>query len=315
VFVAKRLKSFDKCANGVLRCIQEKPGDQACLSKATILCNDEMRGRRFSLESDFRTAIADKCEDAALTPADLFDADGIGYGALAEECAALLGSPVADASDIAECVLAQHECNTERIFDVQEPRAAELIARVRALGANFDEPACLADHGMAGGAADTKTGKAIDKCEAQVKAVASKFVIAKLRGLERCVDALFTCVVTKPGDGTCITKAENLCDKELAKIDDAGLKLPRTINGRCVDVDFAALLAPTGANFEALAGECASVGVPSLNSLTAYETCLFRQQICRSEELLRFEAPRSEELLGTLSPPAALHSGFCPTPD
>jgi len=65
------------------------------------------------------------------------------------------------------------------------------------------------------------------------------------------------------------------------------------------------------ARWNALAPTCSDLGVSPLDSLTAYETCLFRQQSCEAEELLRFEAPRAEELLSQLSPPVALHSDFC----
>ncbi|MBI3768806.1 MAG: hypothetical protein HY271_09985 [Deltaproteobacteria bacterium] len=313
--MAKRLKSFDKCANGVLRCMQEKPGNPTCLPKATIVCSDEMIGKIASLEAAFRSAIAGTCEAAALTAADLLDADGLGFEALAPECVANFGSTLIDVDAITECVLDQHECETERLFAAQEPRAGEMLDLVRSLGARFDLPACLSDHGAAGGAGDVRTGKLIDKCEAQVKTAASKFIVAKLGGLEHCVDALFTCRVTQPGDVSCIAKAQSTCTKELAKIDTAGGKFPAAVDNRCAGaIDFATLRAATGTNLDALATQCASVGVPTLDALGSYATCLFRQHSCRGEELMRFEAPRVEELLGLLSPPVALRSDFCPAP-
>jgi hypothetical protein len=315
IFVAKRLKSVDKCANGVLRCMQEKPSTSTCLPKATIVCSDEMIGKLASLEADFRTAIAGKCEAVPLTAADLLGADGLGFEALGQECVATVGTTLVDVDTITECVLNQHECETERLFEVQEPRAGEMLDLVRSLGARFDLPTCLSDHGAAGGAGDVRTGKLIDKCEAQVKTATSKFIVAKLSGLEHCVNALFTCRVTQPADVSCIAKAQNTCTKDLAKIDTAASKLPAAIGNRCAGaIDFATLRAATGANLDALATECASVGVPTLDELASYATCLFRQHSCRGEELMRFESPRVEELLGLLSPPVALRSDFCPAP-
>jgi hypothetical protein len=248
--------------------------------------------------------------------ADLLDPDALGFDALAGECAAELGTPLADVATIGECVLAQHECEAERLFEVQEPRAGEMLDLVRGLGARFDAPACLTDHGAASGAGDLKTAKAVDKCAAQIKTAGTKFLIAKLRGLERCVDAVFTCVVAKPGDAACATKANATCTKELAKIAVEAEKVGPSIDNKCAAaiIPFAVLSDPTGANLQALAATCADYAVPALDTLPAFKTCIVRQHSCRAEELVRFEAPRAEELLGVLSPPAALHSPFCPAP-
>ncbi len=313
VYTAKRLKSLDKCANGVLKCVQEKPGDSKCLDSATIACSGEMIGKRGSLEADFRDALASKCEDEGLTVADLLDPDTLGFDGIASECAAILGSSVASIGDIADCVLAQHECTAERIFGAEEPRAGELLTLVRNRGASFDAPPCLADFGAAG-AVDAPLNKAVDKCEGQIKSAGSKFAIAKLRSLERCIDALLSCDVVKPGDSSCLAKASSTCSRELAKIETEAAKMGPSIDKRCSadSLAFGVLAGTDGANLDALTPTCADLGVSPLDSLAAYETCLFRQHSCEAEELLRFEAPRSEELLSQLSPPVPLHSNFCP---
>src|SRR6185369_5008721 len=313
VFVAKRLKSFDKCANGVLKCLQEKPGEDTCLDKATINCSGEMIGTRGVLETTFRNAVADKCEDdTGLTVADLLDPNGLGFDGVASECEAILGAPIASIDDVASCILGQHECTAERMFEAQEPRVGELLTIVRNRGANFAAPACINDHGSAGNA-DAPFNKAVDKCESQIKTTASKFVVAKLRSLERCVDGLFSCDVVKPGDDACVTKAAAICSKELAKIDNEAAKIGPSVEKRCDanSLPFVVLAGADGANLGVLAPTCSDLGVSPLDSLAAYETCLFRQQSCEAEELLRFEAPRAEELLSQLSPPVALHSDFC----
>jgi hypothetical protein len=316
-FTSKRLKSLDKCVNGVLRCVQEKPGDEGCLTKATVVCSGEMIGTLGTLEDKFRSTVADKCESPFLTVADLLNPDGLGFDAVAAECASQFGTPLVDTAAIADCVLAQHECATEQMFAVQEPRAGELLTLVRNRGANFDAPACIDDHGAAGGGPDPKTvNKVVVKCEAQIKKAGTKFAAAKLRALESCVDAVFTCVVTKPGDDACFTKANATCDKELAKIGVEAGKMTAAIDKRCgaEAINYGILRAATGANLDALATECATFGVTPLESLADYEECIFRQHSCRTEEMLRFEAPRAEELLGLLTPPEELHSEFCPAP-
>jgi hypothetical protein len=156
----------------------------------------------------------------------------------------------------------------------------------------------------------------VDKGEAQLKQTATKFVVAKVRDLTSCASAILTCDLTKPGDASCLAKASSACAKNLAKIDDAASKVSPAVDKRCDGgaINFDALRAPTGANLDALAAQCAAFGVPALNSIADYDTCLLRQHTCSGEELARFEIARVEELLGLISPPVALHSPFCPTP-
>ncbi|HEY2389122.1 MAG TPA: hypothetical protein VGK30_19385 [Candidatus Binatia bacterium] len=315
VFMAKRLKSLDKCANGVLRCVQEKATDATCLPKATVTCNDELIGTLASLQSDFQDAVASKCEDVGLTIADLLDTDTLGFANVQNECATL-GSPLAGIADVSACILAQHECTAEQLFELQEPRAGEMIDRVRAQGGTFAPLTCLTDHGPAGATADPKTlGKAVDKCEAQAKASGTKFLVAQLRALTTCAASVLTCDLTQPGDSTCLAKASSSCTKGLAKIDTEADKVGPAVDKRCgaAAINFDALRAATGANLVALAEECAGLGVPAINSIADYETCLIRQHTCNGEDLTRFEVPRAEELLGAITPPATLHSPFCPS--
>jgi len=315
VFMAKRLKSLDKCANGVLHCVQEKASDPSCMPKAIVTCNDEMIGTLAALQSAFDDGIAGKCEGVGLTIADVLDPDQLGFAGVQAECANL-GSPLNDIGAVSVCILAQHECEAEQVFEVQEPRAGEMLDLVRTQGGTFPAPTCLVDHGPAGATSDPKTlGKAVDKCEAKMKAAGTKFLLAKLGGLTTCAAGVLTCDLTKPGDAGCLSKASSACTKGLAKIDDEADKVGPAIDKRCgaAAINFDALRAPTGANLDALAPECATFGVPAINSIADYETCLIRQHICHGEELTRFEVPRAEELLGLITPPAALHSAFCPS--
>jgi hypothetical protein len=276
------------------------------------VCSDEMIGKLESLANGFRSKIADKCQVAALTVADLLDADGLDFDALKDECSSRFGTTLTTVDDVAQCVLRQQDCEAVQLFQAQQPRAGEMLDLLRnEHSAAFDLPACLTDFGAAGGL--PSNGNLVDRCEARAKSAGAKFAAAKLKGLEHCVDALFTCQVTQPGDPTCHTKAQTACTKDLAKIAAAAAKITAAIVDHC-SVGFDTLSAPTGLNLGALTSECASVGVSPLDSIGAWETCLAHQDACRGEELLRFQAPRAEELLGTLSPPVALHSDFCPAP-
>ncbi len=312
VYVTKRLKSLDKCVNGVVRCVQEKPGDPTCLNKATVACSDEMIGKLESLENALRSKIADKCQATTLTVADLLDPDGLNYDALKDECSTRFQKTLKTLEDVTECVLSQHDCEAVQLFQAQQPRAGEMLDLLRnEHAATFALPACLTDFGAAGGVASS--GNLVDRCEARAKSAGAKLIAAKLKGLEHCVDALFTCQVTQPGAAACHTKAQTACTKDLAKIAAAAAKLTGAIVEHC-SVSFDTLSAATGLNLGAIASQCASVGVSPLDSVGAWETCVGGVHACGGEELLRFQAPRAQELLGTLSPPVALHSDFCPAP-
>jgi hypothetical protein len=316
-FKAKRLKSLDKCANGVLHCIQEKASDPTCLPKATVTCSGELIGTFASLQADFQDAVSSKCEGVGLTIVDLLDTDTLGFGNVQGACATL-GSPLTDIAAVSACVLAQHECGAEQLFELQEPRAGEMIDLVRAQGGTFAPLTCLTDHGPGGATADPKTlGKAVEKCEAQMKASGTKFLVAQLKALTTCAAGVLTCDVTQQGDSGCLAKASSSCTKGLAKVGTEAGKVGPAIDKRCgaSAINFDALRAPTGANLDALAGECAALGVPAINSIADYETCLIRQHTCHGEDLTLFEVPRAEELLGAITPPATLHSPFCPSAD
>jgi hypothetical protein len=123
-----------------------------------------------------------------------------------------------------------------------------------------------------------------------------------------------TCNLTKPGDAGCLAKANATCTTKLGKVALDAAKVAPAVDKRCGAraIDFDPLRQPTGANLDALASLCADYGVSALDSIAAFETCLVRQHTCRAEELGRFEIPRAGDLLGMLSPPASLHSDFCP---
>src|SRR6185295_14549215 len=117
--------------------------------------------------------------------------EGLGFAELEGTCGTLT-----DLGDLEDCVVAQHECRTEQVFETQAPRAGELLRRA---GVSLGSASCLSDHGDAGAAGDPRTvGKAVDKCQEGIKKAGEKFAAGKLRSLAKCVDALFTCVQTKP---------------------------------------------------------------------------------------------------------------------
>ncbi len=314
-FVAKKLASLDACANGVLDCIQTEPGNAACLQSASANCVEELN-KIATQEAKLAARIAAKC-GPPLSLDDLLAGNGLGYANVAAECGSEFGTPLDSIDAIGACVALQHECEVERIFAVQEPRARELLTL--ALDQTTLSPTsntCLPDYDGAGEhVGSVAVGKAIAKCEAAIKVAGTKFVRAKLRRLEKCVDSVFTCIQTKPNDDGCLQKADVTCAKQFEMLDAAAEKIAPAIDKKCAadKIDYDTLRAADAANLDALAVECALYGVASLATLDDFELCVLRQHECRVEELMRFQAPRIDELLGIVG--RQFRSAFCSDPD
>jgi hypothetical protein len=123
-----------------------------------------------------------------------------------------------------------------------------------------------------------------------------------------CMDALFTCVQLKPNDARCLAKARARCDggasaasgPQASAVEERALA--SAVGARCNEsvIAYASLRAARAANLDALAGACAAVGVPALDTLADYQQCLLRAEACRVEGVLRVQAPRIAELLGVV---------------
>jgi hypothetical protein len=170
--------------------------------------------------------------------------------------------------------------------------------------------------GTGDGLGDPKgTGKAVARCARTLGRSGSAFVSARTRRLSACVERILACLQPPAADlAGCFAKAADACDVGFGKIADQEAKLAAALARKCsADViSFAVLRASNAANLEALADECAAHGVASLAALDDYGECLRRHHTCRSEEMLRFAAPRAEELLRLIG--RTLHSSFCPSP-
>jgi hypothetical protein len=192
---------------------------------------------------------------------------------------------------------------------MQMPRAGELLARV-ALEDVTD--GCLPPGDMRDPPArDTvENGKLLVRCTKKMEKAATTFVRKHQVDLASCLQAVFTCVQTKPGSTPCMTKAGQTC----AKAFDASAKHADQLRARlapgCEGVEFGRLAAATGANLVALRDECEDLGVLALATPADYAECLLRQHACAAEELVRFEAPRGERLVEEVG--RSLGSPFCP---
>ena len=113
---------------------------------------------------------------------------------------------------------------------------------------------CLVDHAGDGeGVGDVVQGKAIQACAAAITKTATGFIVKKLASLTKCVDKVFACIQTKPGDAPCLTKADAACGKEAAKIAAERAKVGPAIDKKCGGIDFNVnLRPPRAANLDAL---------------------------------------------------------------
>ena len=303
-FVRKKLQSLDKCVNGVSKCLQTKaddPGRQKCMVAAGQKCAGS--GGAFATitaeAAKLVASIRKACEVKGLSPADLRSTDGLGFDAVKSEC----GS-VATVAEIADCVAAQHACRAEQLFEVEAPRARELVEEsAAAAGLAVPPLPCLHHLGDGGNLGKPKgAGKLVVQCESTIAKAGRKFVATKVKSLEKCVDAAFACIQTKAGAErqTCLSgKAAATCAKELGKIAAATRELAPTVDTKCLpDAAFyATALGPlNGANLTAPTVECAGVDADPA-SYAGYKVCLAAQHEARVDELLRLEVPRADELL------------------
>jgi hypothetical protein len=160
---------------------------------------------------------------------------------------------------------------------------------------------------------DPVQGKVLQACTAAITKAATGFIAKKLSSLTKCVDKVFACIQTKPGDAGCLTKADQACAKEAAKIAAARAKVAPAIDKKCGGIDFTVnLLPPQAANLAALVATLP--GSNTLASLASYQNALRLRHECAAEDLLRAIAPRAEALLDAYAPGLGLPSAGCSVP-
>jgi hypothetical protein len=325
-FVKKKLQGLAKCAHGVLKCLQTKddtdPKQLSCVAKAGQKCAGA-RASEFTKiaaeEAKLVAGVRKVCEVEGFSVENVRSADGLGFDTLAGDCAS-----VATVADIADCLAAQHECRVERMFEVEEPRARELIEQA-VVAAGLPTPPSLTCLDPLGGSGsrEKRIGKLVVQCAATIKKAAANFASKKLRSLAKCVDAVSVCVQTKAGteQQACLAeKAGPTCAKEFGKILAEAAKVGTAVDKKCLpdpvafpDFYDTVLSAPDGANLAAPIAECTLVGADPA-TYAGYKDCLVDQHEAHVDEVMRFEAPRADELLARVG--CQLESLTCglPTP-
>jgi hypothetical protein len=303
------LSNLSACVDDLLRCVHVKLGDQRCLDRTRTKCTSKL-AKVAAEQNRFATASTRAC--AALAFADLMAPEGLGYDALASECEAEFAVALDDRTAIPSCVLAKYANEVTHLIAILQPRAGELMDVVGVPVPPDLEIQSFGGNGLSFN--DVATGRAIVACSAAIERRGERLATAHLRRLLKCVDRVFTCVQSKPTDPGCLARAAGVCEAELGAIGGAETTPDRRVAAKCGEtvLPFAQLLAATGAHVEALAAQCAVVGVPSLDSIADYERCVVRQQRCSVEELVRFTAPRADELLRFLIQ-HPLRSDLCPS--
>ena len=173
-------------------------------------------------------------------------------------------------------------------------RAGEML---RLAEVNLGSEQCLADFGAAGDRVDDqKLAKALQRCQSGVTKSGKVLAIAQLKALTTCGAEIFECAQTKPDDAACLTKADKLCEKQLAKFESEERELDSALDKACGSIEFSTLRAIDAMALSVLANRCAEVDVTSLLTLNDYRQCLIRTHACETEALAARAMPRIAEL-------------------
>ena len=301
-FALAKLKQLDKCAITTLKCIQTvKPNDDAdvdpvdaCLDKALTRC-DKANEVIANEEQKLTDAITAAC--SALDPAEVLRADGVGFVDITDDCLDQ-GVVLSDLASVVECVVTEHDCAVERMYMMAHPRAGELFDLV---GTDIGD--CLEDLGGPGEGVnedDLQLGHRLVQCQQGVTKLSANYVASKLKNTGQCLEDLFDCVQLKPGDQSCLDKAQQGCDKLFANVVNTGIKLVPSVDKTCGSISFPALYDGTGVDyFDVVDNElCVPYGVSDIGTVNHYANCMYRSNECDGEELLTFSVPRAAELLG-----------------
>lgn len=126
-----RFKTFQKCAAAVTTCIQVKPSDAKCRTKAGATCTKQLAklsAAGSGAAAKLAAAIGKGCGKAPLTVADVLAAPGLAFDARAGECAALEAPPSGSLAALADCVARHHACRVDQMLENELPRLRELLA-------------------------------------------------------------------------------------------------------------------------------------------------------------------------------------------
>ncbi len=126
-FTAARFANLKTCVERVLSCVQLKPGDAACETKAATTCDKQLL-RTDQAALKLRTAIAKACGAAALSYDVLRAAAALDLDALAATCLPVGVAALDALDDYVECVFRIATCHVDDLVEAGAPRAEALLA-------------------------------------------------------------------------------------------------------------------------------------------------------------------------------------------
>jgi len=137
-FALAKLGNMEKCVDTVFSCIQKKPTDATCITKAQAKC-----GKAFSKIATARAKLGPAIDKgcAGVDVAALVAANGGDVGALAIDCAAHGVVALATLADFEQCLQRTHDCLVEDLMFLEAPRTGQLLADG---GQIFSSPFCPA---------------------------------------------------------------------------------------------------------------------------------------------------------------------------
>ncbi|HEY2387755.1 MAG TPA: hypothetical protein VGK30_12400 [Candidatus Binatia bacterium] len=122
-------KSYKSCLDAVYACVQQKPGDVGCLSKATFTC-DKALAKVDTAATTLRVAIEKACGASVIPFATLVDPDGSDLDVVAFDCTAYEVPALNDLGNYEDCVARAGRCLAEDLARFGTPRAEELMATI-----------------------------------------------------------------------------------------------------------------------------------------------------------------------------------------
>lgn len=129
-FASARAKTVQKCAASLHACVQVKPTDAKCRTKAGAGCVKQfakLTAPGKGAAAKLSAAVTKSCTKAPLTLADVLATNGAGFDLLGGECTALDGG-LGSIAGLADCVARRHACRVDQMLENELPRIRELLA-------------------------------------------------------------------------------------------------------------------------------------------------------------------------------------------
>jgi len=298
-FVLGVEKQLQRCTDAVLECLQTKPNDPGCRTKAEAKCA-KAQATIDRLEEKAGTAMGKSCSD--IPDQVTFPVEGFGFEAEVAECERY-GVILDDGEDVGECILRQHRCRAQQLVSRENARALEL-AKLGGLDVDHDFP-CIEPgaNGNEHGLDDPARAKAAFKCQQAIAKAGAKYASARQALTAKCLDAVNVCIQMDANDPDCLSKAQAKCLKPgeavYGSADDPKTPAGKTKNAivkGCKNLPPLDLLAPEGLGQGELAAQCQGIGVPMFDSSADVADCVIAFHACRADRLIEKQYPRAFEL-------------------